>query len=71
MFHLLDVAFEFGFSGLKLGPDRLNVVLQFGLDGLKLMFQLGFEGLMFIFQAEFQFFKGLSVSGLVFLKLMF
>ena len=71
MLHFLDVALEFGFSGLKLGPNRLNVVLQFSLDGLNLMLQFGFEGLMFIFQAEFQFFKGLSVSGLVFLKLMF
>ena len=81
MLHCMDVALQFDFNGLKLGPDLLNVVLQFSLDGLMFIFQVEFQfperlpvgGLVLlelVFQSEFQFLKGLSVGSFMFLKLM-
>ena len=65
MFHFLDVALQFDFNGLKLGPDLLNAVLQFsldllkvGLDLLNIMFQFGPEFLKFVFEGEFEVFFG-------------
>ena len=45
----MDIALQFNFNSLKLGPDLLNVVLQFGLDGLKLVSQFSFDGLNLVF----------------------
>ena len=61
----MDIALQFDFNGLKLGPDFLNVVLQLSLDLLKVgldfvnvMFQFGPEFLKFVCKGELKVFFG-------------